>query len=234
MRKKKVKYCKNGNRNEKTRGNQKFYRSCKEVLIEVEDDDEEREDGMAENNQYATGKFKRIKIMENEAGPIEASLVDDDGNEKAKLFPRVRNKFNENDAVYESEGAVFVNPNTFIRVKIVLKEILKLTKSDVKHTTLVKIEEDGSVTMKVVEVQNLRTWVVVTLDGLPHKIAIDVIKHCYKCETCGKEFTANSDVGMHVEATGHRLYWKKFGNIILKIGGLHAEMNMLRSFVSLN
>ena len=231
---KKVKYCKNGHRNEKPRGNQKFCRSCKEVLIEVEDDDEEREDGMAENNQYATGKFKRIKIMENEAGPIEASLVDDDGNKKAKLFPHVRNKFNENDAVYESEGAVFVNPNTFIRVKIVLEEILKLTKSDVKHTTLVKIEENGSVTMKVVEVQNLRTWVVVTLDGLPHKIAIDVIKHCYKCETCGKEFTANSDVGMHVEATGHRLYWKKFGNIILKIGGLHAEMNMLRSFVSLN
>jgi hypothetical protein len=58
-----------------------------------------------------------------------------------------------------------------IRVKIVLEESIKLTKTDVKHGWM-----DGSVTIKVVEVHNLRTWVVVTLDGLPHKIAIDVIK----------------------------------------------------------
>jgi hypothetical protein len=229
----KVKYCKNGHRNEKPRGNQIFCRSCKEELIEVDEIHEDCDEDMAENSQYTTGKFKKIKIMENEAGPIEASLVNDDGSKKAKLFPRVRNTFNENEPVYESEGAVFVNPNTFIRVKIVLEEILKLTKTDVKHTTLIQIEEDGSVTVKVAELHNIRTWVVVTLDGLPHKIAIDVIKHCYKCETCGKELTVNSDVGKHVKNTGHRLYWKKFGNIILKIGGLHAEMNMLRSFVSL-
>ena len=94
---------------------------------------------------------------------------------------------------------------------------------------MTKIEEDGSVTAKVVEVHNLRSWVVVTLDGLPHKIAIDVIKHCYKCEICGKELTVNSDVGKHIQNTGHRLYWKKFGNIIFKIGGLNAEINMLHA-----
>ena len=33
---------------------------------------------------------------------------------------------------------------------------------------------------------------------------------------------------------GHKTFFKRFSNIILKIGGLHLHMNMLRSFVSLN
>ena len=226
----KVKYCDNGHRNEKPRANQKYCKICKTELINKEDEDEEEE----ENEVKASEQFKRIKIMKPEVGLIEACLVDESSAaKKAELFPRVRNKFNENHAIYESQGAVFVNPNNFIRVKMVLEEILRLTKTDVKHNTLVKIEDDGTVTVKVLEVHNMRTWVVVTLDGLPHKIAIDVIKHCYKCELCGKEITVNSDVVKHMQDTGHRIFWKKFGNIILKIGGLHAEMNMLRSFVSL-
>jgi hypothetical protein len=72
------------------------------------------------------------------------------------------------------------------------------------------------------------------MDGSPHKIGIDVIKHCFQCEECRREFTVNSDVMVHFQKHNHAVYWKKFGNIILKIGGLHAEMNMLRSFVSLN
>ena len=134
-------------------------------------------------------------------------------------------KFNENQAIYESQGAVFVNPNNFIRVKMVLEEILRLTKTDVKHNTLVKIEDDGTVTVKVLEVHNMRTWVVVTLDGLPHKIAIDVIKHCYKCELCGKEITVNSDVVKHMQDTGHRIFWEK-----LQAQKLHSRPSRKRIF----
>ena len=47
---------------------------------------------------------------------------------------------------------------------------------------------------KVLDVNNVRSWVVVTLDGSPHKIGIYVIKHCFQCEECGREFTVNSDV----------------------------------------
>ena len=194
---------------------------------------EDNEEEVSEDKEYSAGNYKRLKLSTNETGLIEASLVDSISPKKKKLYPHVRNKFNENDAIYESQGAYFVNPNNFIRVKMTLEEILKLTKTDVKHTALVKIEPDGSVTVKVNEVNNVRTWIVVTLDGLPHKIAIDVIKHCYKCEEFGKELTVNSDVGKHFQSTGHNLFWNFFGNIILKIGGLHAEMNMLRSFVSL-
>ena len=77
---------------------------------------------------------------------------------------------------------------------MVLDEIQRLTKTDCRYTKLLKIEEDGSIVVQVHEISNARTWVLVTLDGLPHKIAIDVIKHCYKC---GENFTVNSDVTTH-------------------------------------
>ena len=97
-----------------------------------------------------------------------------------------------------------------------------------------KIENENKITTEVSQVNNVRSWIVVMLDGSPHKIGIDVIKHCYQCEECGKDFTVNTDVMKHFKKHGHKLYWKKYANLVLKIGGLHAEMNMLRSFVSLN
>ena len=96
---------------------------------------------------------------------------------------------------------------------MVLEEIQKLTKTGDKQTKLIRIEEDGSITVQVNEVKNVRSWILVTLDGLPHKIAIDVIKHCFRCEECGKEFTVNNDVTKHYQSVGHKLYWKEFGNI---------------------
>ena len=91
-----------------------------------------------------------------------------------------------------------MNPNSFIRVKIVLEEILRLTKTDDKHSTLINIEDDNTVTVRVLDVKNMRSWVLVTLDGLPHKIAIDVIKHCYKCELCGKAEGKKSTLDRHI------------------------------------
>jgi hypothetical protein len=81
-----IEESKDRQRNEKTRGNQKFCRSCKKELIEVEDNKIESEENVTENSEYAADKFKKIKIMVNEAGPIEASLVDDDGNKRLNCF----------------------------------------------------------------------------------------------------------------------------------------------------
>ena len=229
-----VRYCENGHRNEKPRANQKNCRSCKRALIDVDSVENIYVEDMDDTSGHFNKNYKKLKVMDNEAGPIEVCLVEADKKTKAKLYPQVRNIYNENRPIYRSQGTVFVNPNTFIRVKMVLEEIQKLTKTGDKQTKLIRIEEDGSITVQVNEVKNVRSWILVTLDGLPHKIAIDVIKHCFRCEECGKEFTVNNDVTKHYQSVGHKLYWKKFGNIILKIGGLHAEMNMLRSFVSLN
>ena len=144
-----------------------------------------------------------------ETGPIEVLLTDTDLKTKSDLFPRIRNIFNENKPIYVSQGITYVNPNSFIRVKMVLDEIQTLTKTNEKHTTVITIEDDNSISTEVIEVSNMRIWIVVTLDGLPHKLAINVIKHCYQCEQCGKEITVNTDVMKHFEKTGQRLFWKK-------------------------
>ena len=52
----KVKYCEDGHRNEKPRGNQKFCRSCKKELIEVEDNNIESEEHLNANSEFAAGK----------------------------------------------------------------------------------------------------------------------------------------------------------------------------------
>ena len=191
-----VKFCILGHRNEKPRSNQKYCKTCKQDLMErVTEEDSYSDDN--EKNDYASGKYKRIKISNNETGPIEAALVDVEETDKGILYPRIRNIFNENLPKYESEGTVFVNPNKFIRVKIVLDHIQKVTNTDKNENTLVVINDDGSITTKIQDVNNIRSWILVTLDGLPHKIAIDVIKHCFKCAECGKEFTVSNDVAKH-------------------------------------
>ena len=65
-------------------------------------------------------------------------------------------------------------------------------------------------------------------------MAIHVIKNCFQCKECGKNFTAAVDVSHHFEKYKHSTYFKRFANIVLNIGGLHLHMNMLRSFVSLS
>ena len=228
---KNFKVCVDGHINEKPRANQIYCKICKKLLVDNKNNLDEIDD---DSDNMSDGDYKRLKIMENDGGPIEVLLTDIDTDTKSKLFPQMRNIFNENKAIYESQGITYVKPNKFIRVKLVFDEIQRITNTKENHTTLLKIENENKITTEVSQVNNVRSWIVVTLDGSPHKIAIDVIKHCYQCEECGKDFTVNTDVMKHFKKHGHKLYWKKYANLILKIGGLHAEMNMLRSFVSLN
>ena len=181
---KNVRFCSEGHRTEKPRSNQKNCKFCKNQLIVKEDIIEGEKDD--ENVDYGTDTFMKMKIIEKETGPIEVLITDTDLKTKSDLFPRMRNVFNENKPIYVSQGITYVNPNSFIRVKMVLDEIQTLTKTNEKHTTLLKIEEDNTISTEVTEVNNMRTWIVVTLDGLPHKLAINVIKHCYQCEQLGK------------------------------------------------
>ena len=157
-----------------------------------------------------------------------------DKKDKRSLFPRIRNKFNENTPVYESDGCVFVNPNTFDRLVLVFECIQKKTKTLEHFTASVTINQDGSTTVDTWEMSNVRQYILVTVDGLPHKMAIDVIKNCFQCKECDKKLTSFVDVNHHIEKYKHRTYFKRFANILLNIGGLHLHMNMLRSFVSLS
>ena len=81
-----VKFCILGHRNEKPRSNQKYCKTCKQDLMErVTEEDSYSDDN--EKNDYASGKYKRIKISNNETGPIEAALVDVEETDKGILYP---------------------------------------------------------------------------------------------------------------------------------------------------
>ena len=75
---------------------------------------------------------------------------------------------------YISLREQFILIETFIRLKIFVDKIQTLTKTNNKQKQLKAIDEDGSVTTEVQEVNNVRTRVALILDGLPHEIAIDM------------------------------------------------------------
>ena len=222
------KFCEDGHRNIKPRGNQIKCKVCKKQIFKRLETNEEFE--------VLKDTVKQIIVRNDASNGKMHDIVITDADEKvskAKLYPRVRNNFNENQPMYRSQGTILANPNTFARVKLVLRGIKKLTGTSEVHNSSITFTDEKSISEKAWGVHNLRTWIAITVDGLPHKLLIEVIKHSFICEECGKDFDVMSDVTDHFKKHGHKTFFKEFGNCILKIGGLHAEMNMLRSFVSL-
>ena len=221
-------FCEDGHRNVKPRGNQIKCKVCRKNINKTSDNTVDEE--------YETLKdtLKQI-VVRNDAknGKMHDILIEDAKVSKAKIYPRVRNQFNENPPIYRSQGMILANPNTFPRVKLVLRGIKNLTGTSKVHNSSITFTDDKNIEVKTWGVHNMRSWIVITVDGLPHKLLIEVIKHSFICEECGKDFDVISDVTEHFQKYKHKTYFKEFGNCIIKIGGLHAEMNMLRSFVSL-
>ena len=227
--KSKGKICINQHLNENVRGNQKYCRVCRAILIDISEDVDENDDVQTES----IDDINEV-IIDNTRYPNTVFINQIDKNDKKKLFPRIRNNFNENPPIYESDGCVFVNPNTFERLVLVFECIQKKTNTYEKFTSSITINTDSTITVDSWDVNNVRQYILLTVDGLPHKMAIDVIKNCFKCKECDKNFSSMIDVNVHHMNYKHRTYYKRFSNVILNIGGLHLHMNMLRSFVSLS
>ena len=89
---------------------------------------------------------------------------------------------------------------------------------------------------------NSREWITVTMDGLPFLIAVNIIKETFICHACahkeaaktgdisfyGKEWTDHlKSVHKDEESVGSA---KEFDWVVLHIGPLHMEMNMVKTF----
>ena len=98
------------------------------------------------------------------------------------------------------------NPNTFSRVKLVLRGIKKLTGTSDTHNSSITFTDEKTISEKAWGVHNLRTWIAITVDGLPHKLLIEVIKHSFICEECEKDFDVMSDVTDHFKKHGHKTF----------------------------
>ena len=128
----------------------------------------------------------------------------------------------------------FVNPNTFERLILVSECIQKKTKTFENFTSSVTINEDNTVTVDTWDINNVRQYILMTVDGLPHKMMIEVIKNCFKCKECDRNFSSIMDVNHHNQKYNQKTFYNRFSDIVLNIGGLHLHMSMLRSVVALS
>ena len=82
--------------------------------------------------------------------------------------------------------ATAVNPNTSERIAKVLDDIIE--EAEMKNKYSVKIVvRDNKVTKVLNTNKEFRKHILVTADGLPYKIMIDLIENVHMCVQCGKK-----------------------------------------------
>jgi hypothetical protein len=82
-----------------------------------------------------------------------------------------------------------------------------------------------------------RQWIVVVSDGLPYTLGLTVVKETKVCNVCHKSFLGDVELQQHFTKTHPSesvLFYHEFDWVILKSGGGHYEMNMVKSFFELN
>lgn len=120
----------------------------------------------------------------------------------------------------ETSDPVFVNPNSFDSVKEVLRRVGHAASVSRYHPNL----------------PNARKWLSVTMDGSPYLVSRTVIDAVYLCCDCETE-VLKSKQGDHCNDVhqGRRVnFIKEFDWVLLRIGKLHLEMNMAKTFTSHN
>ena len=208
--------CMNGHLNENVRGNRKYCTVCKDTFEEIE---------------TVPDLFEVVLEGKSSDGIFKAEIKEP--KDKSIIYPDVRNIFPENNPIIKSNGVVYVNPNKPARVAKVLKYLQTETGTQRAFVSSVRVSENGEIVSKAWNIRGARSFILVTVDGLPYKICMDLIKNYHECVTCGKEFKNLADVTTHVTEVNHREFFKTFGNIVLNIGEFHYGLTMLRSYVKL-
>ena len=148
------------------------------------------------------------------------------------MYLNVPNVLTEDTPKELAVGAIDVNPNTPERITKVLDTILEA--ADMKNKFAVKIKlSKNCVTKEYNPCPEIRKFVVVTADGLPYKIIIDLVKNTHTCAVCGKRLSFLSDMTEHMQKTQHAEFFQTYGNILPNIGQFHFALTMLRSLVKL-
>ena len=194
-------------------------------------------DNVKSNRRVCDRSFCKANLQEQihtEVPNVPISQKDnlDKPKEKANLYLNVPNVANDNIPKEEAVGAIAVNPNTAERIAKVLDEIIDA--ADMKNKYSVKIVLSADTVTKVLNTNpEFRKFVMVTADGLPYKIIIDLIKNEHKCAECGKRIEYLAYMTEHMNETKHSEFFQTYGNILPNIGHFHYALTMLRSLVKL-
>ena len=156
----------------------------------------------------------------------------DKQSEKAHVCLNVPNKIPDDKTEELAVGATSVNPNTKERIAKVLDEILEA--ADLKNHYSVKIMISANNVTKVLQTdKDFRKHIVVTADGLPYKVMIELIENAHTCAKCGVKLLHIGDLTEHMDKTQHCEFFQTYGNILPNIGYFHYALTMLRSLVKL-
>ena len=182
---------------------------------------------------YCNEKLKDAVLKEIKRAEVsEKSNNIDKQKKKAETYLNLPNILTDQIPKEMSVGAIAVNPNTMERIAKVLDSILE--SADMKNRFSVKIRLSANDVSKVFNInQDFRKFVMVTADGLPYKVMIDLIKNSHICAECGKKMDYLSNITDHWNETKHCEYFQTYGNILPNIGHFHYALTMLRSLVKL-
>jgi len=150
IRKEKVKMCRFNHENRNARPNQKLCKVCKAPLLD--------------DVNTCTSNDEDNSVQENIASKVEFARVEIN-RDKGILFPNVRDIGNVNTPVYQSEGCIFVNPNTYERLVKVVEDIQIKTGTYKIYTSSITLSKNDQVTVDVWEEQNVRKYVLITVAG---------------------------------------------------------------------
>ena len=139
----------------------------------------------------------------------------------------------ENQPEQESLGAIPINPNSRERNMAVLDELK--AKLDIQNKYCVELEIVGKdIKKRVIENTDIRSFVLLTTDGLPMKHIIDICSNTFICKECGKTLDHISQVKQHMDQTkGHKKFFLKYSVFLPNLGQFHETMAAYRALLKL-
>jgi len=208
---KKTKICNSGHINSDIHPKRKYCVVCKDLLSEMNDE------------SYFT-------FEEADKGPGDVTLVSDDQNKRKIFYMEVENV--ESSVPKQiSMGAIEVNPNSEKRIRFVLDHILKKTNLKKKYSVEFSLE-NRKLKKSLIENDTVRTWILLTVDGLPAKQLINIIENTYTCIQCSKRMSLD-EIRKHETENNHTKYFQTYSVFVLNIGSFHYCQAMSRSFTKL-
>ena len=225
---KKIRMCTEGHKNTNVRSNRKkcAVSKCKAYLTE-ENINEESFFTFDDSDTEDIG----VESSYTENNEEEESNSNNKQNEREIFYMKVEN-INSETPKHLGMGAIPVNPNSETRIRFVLDHILKETKMHNTYSVQFTVEND-EIKKKLIESDNHRSWIFLTVDGLPAKHIIKIIENTYSCTTCGKRLYHPSEIMEHKENHKHDNFCQTYGSFILNIGQFHYCMTMHRSYTKL-
>ena len=174
----------------------------------------------------------KLRVGVKTSNPEKVNHKNDDKTQdkeqtKADNYLNIENKVRKEKPKEVAVGALPINPNTSDRIARVLDETLDA--ANMKNQFSVKIVLSDKEVKKVLNTnQEFRKFIVVTADGLPYKVMIDLIRNVHTCAVCGKRLSYIADITDHKNKTQHCEYYQTYGNILPNMGHFHYALTMLR------